>query len=411
MRGVCSGLFVAALISSAVAMNAGGGPSLEVDRDEAERLRALGYVDVVEESGVDDGPDGAVVIDPALVQPGLDFFTNAYRCEARLIDANGREIKFWRHTPCWKWVHSVLLPNGHVLALHYSPDPVKTAASTAAVRSLLHLDWDGKILWERKLPIHHDVDVGPDGRIATLTYRHRTLPFVNRKHLSRDDYITILDEKGDLLEEFSIADVLHRAGEEYSFERVKIRLKDGQREIDLLHTNSIEWMRRSAVVKNELLDSPDNVLVCLRHQNVVLVIDTKKRELVWSWGRNQLSGPHDASLLDNGNLLIFDNGLGRQWSRVVEVDPSTGEIVWQYRAEVPTDFFTDQRGASQRLPNGNTLVTNSQSGMAFEVTRDGKRVWEYRNPERTEGGKRTVIVRMRRVQESSRPGERFQWSD
>ena len=35
-----------------------------------------------------------------------------------------------------------------------------------------------------------------------------------------------------------------------------------------------------------------------------------------------------------------------------------------------------------RLPNANTLITESEAGRAFEVTPEKKIVWEYFNPHR-----------------------------
>ena len=97
-------------------------------------------------------------------------------------------------------------------------------------------------------------------------------------------------------------------------------------------------------------------------------------------------------------LAVFDNGLGRGWSRVVEVDPRSDEIVWEYRAAKPEDFYSRAQGAAQRLPNGNTLITDSDSGLLFEVTPEGETVWEYRNTNRSEKGERIVIARARRLQ-------------
>jgi len=145
------------------------------------------------------------------------------------------------------------------------------------------------------------------------------------------------------------------------------------------------------------LYSLSNVVVTLRHQDAVVVIDWARKKVVWAWGQDELSGPHDAVVLPSGNILIFDNGLARGWSRVVEVDPMTRRIVWQYRAAEPETFFTLTRGASQRLPNGNTLIAQSGRGRAFEVTRAGEIVWEFLNPNLTEHG-RGAIVRMRRVE-------------
>ena len=130
---------------------------------------------------------------------------------------------------------------------------------------------------------------------------------------------------------------------------------------------------------------PTNVIVCIRHRDLVAIFNWDTRELVWSWGQGEISGPHDAVVLQNGNILLFDNGLSRGWSRVIELDPLTRQIVWQYTAPVPSDFFTESRGGNQRLPNGNTLITESDSGRAFEVTREGEIVWEFWNPEIAEG--------------------------
>ena len=90
--------------------------------------------------------------------------------------------------------------------------------------------------------------------------------------------------------------------------------------------------------------------------------------------------------------------LGRDWSRVIEVDPRTDEIVWEYRAEVPTDFYSRTRGASQRLSNGNTLVTESEKGRIFEITRDGEVVWDFVNPSLSVEREPGVVVRARRLE-------------
>ena len=92
--------------------------------------------------------------------------------------------------------------------------------------------------------------------------------------------------------------------------------------------------------------------------------------------------------------MIFDNGRARQYSRVVEVDPRTDKIVWQYQPDNPRSFFSDSRGAAQRLPNGNTLITESDRARAFEVTADGNTVWTFRNPLRNSRRQSATIVRM-----------------
>ena len=54
------------------------------------------------------------------------------------------------------------------------------------------------------------------------------------------------------------------------------------------------------------------------------------------------------------------------------------------------------KGSNQRLPNGNTLIANSDPGEIFEVTPEGEKVWEFRTPHQDEQGHRAAIVRATR---------------
>jgi hypothetical protein len=106
-------------------------------------------------------------------------------------------------------------------------------------------------------------------------------------------------------------------------------------------------------------------------------------------------------VLPSGNILVFDNGLGREWSRVVEMDPIARKIVWDYKAPEPGTFYTPAQGSSQRLPNGNTLITSSDQGKAFEVAPQGDVVWQFQNPNLSKSRKSIVMSRVRRHLERS----------
>jgi hypothetical protein len=91
---------------------------------------------------------------------------------------------------------------------------------------------------------------------------------------------------------------------------------------------------------------------------------------------------HQPTFLDDGHLLVFDNlGAGRK-SRVLEIDPLTQQLLWSWGGSRRTDLFSRGLGSCQRLPNGNTLITESENGRALEVTHDGAVVWELYNPHR-----------------------------
>ena len=81
-------------------------------------------------------------------------------------------------------------------------------------------------------------------------------------------------------------------------------------------------------------------------------------------------------------MLLFDNRRSpEQGSRIIEVDPATEEIRWQYPSG-GTPPYSRCCGTSQRLPNGNTLITYTGPGRAIEITAEGEVVWEFENPHR-----------------------------
>ncbi len=124
------------------------------------------------------------------------------------------------------------------------------------------------------------------------------------------------------------------------------------------------------------------LLLSMRHLGMLAVLDPESETITWAalgpWRRQ-----HDPDFLENGNLLIFDNfghlGLGGA-SRVIEVNPSTLGVVWEYTGEKENFFYSPTRSQQQRLPNGNTLIVEADAGRIFEITMDKRIVWEYINP-------------------------------
>ncbi|MGC4115057.1 MAG: hypothetical protein QM765_10685 [Myxococcales bacterium] len=137
----------------------------------------------------------------------------------------------------------------------------------------------------------------------------------------------------------------------------------------------------------------------------------KGGDLLYRWGRpanyglpgkQTMLGQHDVhwippGLPGEGHLLYFNNGLGRGYSTVEEIQtpvdasgayavPPFGipfgpdEVSWLYQADPPKSFYANHISGAQRLPNGNTLVCEGDSGEIFEVTASGAVVWRYRSP-------------------------------
>src|SRR5262249_44295083 len=137
---------------------------------------------------------------------------------------------------------------------------------------------------------------------------------------------------------------------------------------------------------NSVYELPDgDILASYRPTSTVIRISRKTGKIIWKLGPPTVAGQHGPTLLENGNILIFDNGPHRlddsvPYSRVIEINPATNEIAWKYQDKPAWNFFSPRMGYAQRLPNGNTLITESSFGRFFEVTKEGEIVWEYVNP-------------------------------
>lgn len=129
-----------------------------------------------------------------------------------------------------------------------------------------------------------------------------------------------------------------------------------------------------------------NILASLRSVSAVVIISRATGEIIWHLDSTVVAQQHCASELEDGSILIFDNGTFRHhesatYSRVIQVAREDKAIIWEYRDSHPMTFFTPFMGGAQRLQGGNTLVTEAAFGRIFEVTDKGEIVWEYVNPD------------------------------
>jgi hypothetical protein len=78
-----------------------------------------------------------------------------------------------------------------------------------------------------------------------------------------------------------------------------------------------------------------------------------------------------------GNILLFDNGVAklRHYSIAREIDPAASSLVWSYKDEAA--FYSKAAGRVQRLPDGNTLISQDRSGRVFELDSEQQIVWEF----------------------------------
>jgi hypothetical protein len=301
---------------------------------------------------------------------------------------------------------------------HVEVDAGGNLFAVVPLRSLLKLTPTSELAWSCDVAAHHDLAIDVDGSILVLTEAPRQVFAGGRAHVVQDNLVTFVDPCGAVRTEVSLYDVLRtesglrqlvddtigRRSEafgrrawpapdndvplevveetrailrtaSYRGERWRAlqRLRDlPGKPCDVLHTNTIE-----------LLDAHPgglwgrgDVLLCMRELDTIAVVDLDGAEVRWCWGPGVLSGPHQPSMLPEGRVLVYDNGVDAERTRLVVVDPGTREVVWSWSADPPRSFFCPLAGGCERLPNGNILVTNSTGGRAFELTMDGQVVWQ-----------------------------------
>jgi outer membrane protein assembly factor BamB len=145
--------------------------------------------------------------------------------------------------------------------------------------------------------------------------------------------------------------------------------------VNVFHTNTLEVLKGRIAHRSEAFKA-GNVLVSLRDIDVVAVVDLEQEKVVWAI-TGDWKMQHQPTVLDNGNMLLFDNQGHHGTSKVIEFDPLTQQTVWAYKGDDENGFYSPVLGSNQRLPNGNTLITESCAGRAFVVAPEGAVVWDF----------------------------------
>ena len=85
----------------------------------------------------------------------------------------------------------------------------------------------------------------------------------------------------------------------------------------------------------------------------------------------------------DGGIILFNNFLTAEQSSVLTLDPRARVVVREYTGPKSEPLHSKRSGRIQLLPNGNTLVVETDGGRALELAEDGEVVWEFRSPYRT----------------------------
>ncbi|MBW2316922.1 MAG: hypothetical protein JRH10_22400 [Deltaproteobacteria bacterium] len=293
---------------------------------------------------------------------------------ALLVDMDGRVLHEWNYPSqeafdgstgaaaqrrqWWRRAH--LFPNGDVLAI-------------VSRSGLLKVDRDSNLLWALDIHAHHDLAIAPNRDLYLLGREVGIVPRVNAEEPIVEDLVVVLDADGNEKRRFSLLEAFERSS------YVDAWRSTGRVRGDILHTNSIEWLDGRISSRNPAF-AEGNLLISARGLDAIAVVDPVAEKVVWAH-TGSYRRQHDPKILSNGNLLLFDNH-GAGPSAILEFEPGGMEIVWEFRGDETQPFYSESCGTSERLPNGNTLISETDFGRALEVTRAGEIVWEFYNPHR-----------------------------
>ncbi len=302
----------------------------------------------------------------------------------------GGELKWYMDVPSLypdtRFRITQFLPNGHFMLYRDDYGPGREVAL------------DGTIHWQsNRADLHHEIikmDVQGLNRYMGIVNRTvRALKYVTVSEDSswnyyinwRGDDILEFDENGDVVWSWSTFD--HFSMEDYSPPKLTGVGSGGT--TDWTHSNAIYF------------DSSESAIYfSSRNISRITKIDYPSGEVIWMMGDSLASGDvtvgtdigfsyqHSIKKLENGNLMMFDNGIltyrdgeysFNERSRGLEIAVTstdsgyTAEVVWQY--VLPSNMYGKIMGDCDRLPNGNTMMTTGSSGYIVEATPDSQMVW------------------------------------
>jgi hypothetical protein len=393
-------------------------------------------------------PLGVTVYAPEKCWNGFTILSSD---EGRLVDMNGNLVHLWKgplHHPNKVYPGGYLLASTAAWK-HGRQDAIEIQIRDFGGKVLWKFDrWqegkanegDGTMWLSRQ---HHDMQLKGNpvgyyvpnfrsldvskGTLLVLAHYNIQNDRINKGVRLLDDVVYAVDlasgkitwtwKAADHLDEMGFDDAALKAMQNYDS---KPRAEgDG---FDWFHQNCVSYLGPNKWFdKGDQRFHPDNIILDSRESGLLAIVGHASGKIVWKTGPyyrdgddkklGWIIGPHHTHMIPKGlpgegNILLFDNGgqsgygppndiapngisvMRRAYSRVLEFDPVTKDIVWEYapnNASKPGqrsgfDLYSPFISSAQRLPNGNTLITEGSDGRVIEVTGEQEIVWEYISP-------------------------------
>ena len=312
--------------------------------------------------------------DTARATEGFTVVAPLWSKNVYLVGMRG-EVKHSWNTEVTPGNYGYLLPGGNLLWAGETPGGPSPPPGGGSGGLLREYDWDGNIVWEYQDDFqHHDFRRLSNGNTVYIGWE-QVPPDVAKDIKGAEpgteykggiiwgDYLREVNPNGETVwewhaheDEALLAEPLHPMSTRKEF----------------AHCNAVSEM-------------PDgNLLVSFRKFSIIAMINKEQRKVSWYHRDDNWGQQHDCTMLENGNILHFANGIatphGVYWSSVIEFNPKTRKTEWIYEGAPQPSFYSPNISGAQRLWSGNTLICEGMTGRIFEVTPSSEIVWEYISP-------------------------------
>ncbi|MCG3154255.1 MAG: hypothetical protein DKINENOH_00849 [bacterium] len=408
---------------------------------------ALAMIVAVSSSFAQQRTVGLFVNDTSKAWKGYTLFAPKHYTSTYLINNEGRVINTWTGSKYEPGQSVYLLPNGNLLRPCMTKGPLSTGGGEGG--RIEEYDRNSNLVWEfdystTQYMQHHDLRPLPNGNILVLAVEKKTVSELLAAGFNPSKFQSEVQTRGYMLPDFvvEVKPTRPKGGTivwEWhvwdhliqDYDQTKANYGNVAAHPELIDADGdgkqlpVFWNHMNSVNYSATLDQ---IILSVRGNSEVWVIDHstttaeaashaggrrgKGGDLLYRWGNplcykagtasdQKLFQQHDAQWIDPdcpgaGNILVFNNGLGRNYSTADEFTPpmdvngnyilTSGvafgpkDFTWSFKANPPSALFSEAISGAQRLPNGNTLIDDGVHGTFLEVTASGEIVWKYINP-------------------------------
>ncbi|MEI7899993.1 MAG: DUF1566 domain-containing protein [bacterium] len=376
--------------------------------------------------------------------PGYTLMSPMHHTNTYLLNNEGQYVHMW--TSAYEPGRSAyLMENGHMIraCMVMSGGPSTGGGEGGRIEEY---DWAGNLVWaidyySPSYIHHHDFKVLPNGNVLLLVAEKKTYAEVvaagfktnlldssilTQGYMLPDCLVEVKPTKpygGTVVWEWHLWDHMIQDADA---SKNNYGIVANHPELIDVNGTGIKipqfWNHVNGIDYNAQFDQ---VMLSIRGNNELFVVDhstttaqatghtgglyNKGGDILYRWGdpqqydrgtvaNRQLYQQHHTHWIADGlpgagNILIFNNGIGRGYSTINEIVPPVNAAgvysnapgaafgpaapTWTYTASPTTNFYSSEISGCQRQPNGNTLVCEGIKGNLFEVTSAGQTVWRY----------------------------------